>query len=215
MNNTDLYATILEQISIRKLVPVVQLEHASNASALAEALYAGGLPVAEITFRTEAAEESIRIIKNKFPEMLVGAGTVTATEQAQRAFDAGASFLVSPGISRPVIEFALDNHLPVFPGACTPSDIMTVMEYSLPVAKFFPAEQYGGLDTIKALAAPFPSVRFMPTGGINASNILKYLACDKIIACGGSWMVKAGLINDGKFDQITRMTAEAVALIAQ
>ena len=194
---------------------MVKLDRASDARALGEALCAGGLPVAEVTFRTDAAEESIRIMKREFPEMMVGAGTVVNVEQAERALAAGASFLVSPGISRSVVEFALDHKLPIFPGTCTPSEVMTAMEYELLVVKFFPAAQYGGLNTIKALAAPFPSVRFMPTGGINASNIMEYLASDKIIACGGSWMVKDSLINAGDFEEITRLTAETVALVSE
>ena len=171
--------------------------------------------MAEVTFRTDAAEESIRIMKKEFPEMMVGAGTVVNVEQAKRALDAGASFLVSPGISRTVVEFALDNKLPVFPGTCTPSEVMIAMEYGLSLVKFFPAEQYGGLNTIKALAAPFPAMKFMPTGGINASNILDFLAFDRIIACGGSWMVKDSLIKEGNFAEITRLTAEAVALVSK
>lgn len=209
------YTSLLEQVEAKKIVPVVKLDRASDARALGEALCAGGLPVAEVTFRTDAAEESIRIMKREFPEMMVGAGTVVNVEQAERALAAGASFLVSPGISRSVVEFALDHKLPIFPGTCTPSEVMTAMEYELLVVKFFPAAQYGGLNTIKALAAPFSSVRFMPTGGINASNIMEYLASDKIIACGGSWMVKDSLINAGDFEEITRLTAEAVALVSE
>ncbi|MDE6938099.1 MAG: bifunctional 4-hydroxy-2-oxoglutarate aldolase/2-dehydro-3-deoxy-phosphogluconate aldolase [Lachnospiraceae bacterium] len=209
------YTSLLEQVEAKKIVPVVKLDRASDARALGEALCAGGLPVAEVTFRTDAAEESIRIMKREFPEMMVGAGTVVNVEQAERALAAGASFLVSPGISRSVVEFALDHKLPIFPGTCTPSEVMTAMEYDLLVVKFFPAAQYGGLNTIKALAAPFPSVRFMPTGGINASNIMEYLASDRIIACGGSWMVKDSLINAGDFEEITRLTAEAVALVSE
>lgn len=209
------YTSLLEQVEAKKIVPVVKLDRASDARALGESLCAGGLPVAEVTFRTDAAEESIRIMKREFPEMMVGAGTVVNVEQAERALAAGASFLVSPGISRSVVEFALDHKLPIFPGTCTPSEVMTAMEYELLVVKFFPAAQYGGLNTIKALAAPFPSVRFMPTGGINASNIMEYLASDKIIACGGSWMVKDSLINAGDFEEITRLTAEAVALVSE
>ncbi len=209
------YTSLLEQVEIKKIVPVVKLDRASDARPLGEALSEGGLPVAEVTFRTDAAEESIRIMKREFPEMMVGAGTVVNVEQAKRALDTGASFLVSPGISRSVVEFAIDNKLPVFPGTCTPSEVMIAMEYDLPVVKFFPAAQYGGLATIKALAAPFPSLRFMPTGGINAANIMDYLASDKIIACGGSWMVKDSLINAGNFEEITRLTAEAVALVSK
>ncbi len=206
---------LLTQIAEKKIVPVVKLDHVSDAKPLGEALCTGGLPVAEVTFRTDAAEESIRIMKKEFPDMIVGAGTVVNVEQAKRALDAGSAFLVSPGISRPVVEFALENKLPVFPGTCTPTEVMIAMEYGLPLVKFFPAKQYGGLDTIKALAAPFPTMKFMPTGGVNASNILDFLAFDKIIACGGSWMVKDSLVNAGNFAEITRLTKEAVMLVSK
>lgn len=204
---------MLNLVAEKKLVPVVKLDRVDDALPLGEALIKGGLPVAEVTFRTDAAEESIRRMKKEFPDMMVGAGTVVNTEQAKRALDAGAAFLVSPGTSTKIIEFALDNNIPIFPGACTPSEIMTCMDYGLPLAKFFPAKQFGGLDTIKALSAPFPSMKFMPTGGVNAKNILEFLAFPKIIACGGSWMVKADLINDGNFDEVTRLTKEAVDLL--
>ena len=145
--------------------------------------------------------------------MLVGAGTVVNVEQAKRALDAGASFIVSPGFSVKVTEFALDNSIPVFPGTCTPTEVMMAMEYGLKVVKFFPAKQFGGLDTIKALAAPFPSMKFMPTGGISAANILDFLAFDKIIACGGSWMVKDSFVKEGNFAEIVKLTKEAVSLV--
>lgn len=211
MSETNLF----EQVAAKKIIPVVKLDRVSDAKPLGEALCKGGLPVAEITFRTEAAEESIRIMRKEYPDMMVGAGTVLNVEQARRALDAGATFLVAPGFCRSVVEFAIDNHLPVFPGTCTPSEVMAAMEYNLPVVKFFPAVQYGGLGTIKALAAPFPSLKFMPTGGINASNVLEFLAFDKIIACGGSWMVKDSLINKGNFEEIARLTAEAVTLVSR
>ena len=204
---------ILKEVALKKIVPVVKLDKASDAKPLAEALCAGGLPVAEITFRTAAAEEAIRIITREFPDMLVGAGTVVNEEQAKRALDAGAKFIVSPGFSSKVTEYALDHNVIIFPGICTPTELMMALEYDLPVMKFFPAKQYGGLDTINALAAPFPSVQFMPTGGINQTNILDFLASKKIIACGGSWMVADKLINSGDFKEIMRLTAEAVELV--
>ena len=203
---------LLLQLAERKIVPVVKLDHPEDAVPLASALKEGGLPVAEVTFRTDAAEASIREM-NKIPGMLTGAGTVTNVEQARRALDAGASFLVTPGFHSGVTEFALDHQLPILPGISTPTELMSALEYGLPVVKFFPAVQYGGLDTIKALAAPFPSVKFMPTGGINAKNILEYLSYDRIIACGGSWMVKDTLIKAGDFQEITRLTKEAVELV--
>lgn len=204
---------ILKEVALKKIVPVVKLDKATDAKPLAEALCAGGLPVAEITFRTEAAAESIRIITKEFPDMLVGAGTIVNEEQAKRALDAGAKFIVSPGFSNKVTEYALNHNVMIFPGICTPTELMMALEYDLPVMKFFPAKQYGGLDTINALAAPFPSVRFMPTGGINQGNILEFLASKKIIACGGSWMVADKLINSGDFKEIIRLTAEAVELV--
>ena len=197
------------------VVPVVVLEDAKDAVPLAKALIAGGLPVAEVTFRTAAAADSIKAISEACPEMLVGAGTVTNLEQAKKAKEAGAKFIVTPGFSKTVTEFAVENNIPVFPGVCTPTEIMMVMEYNLPVVKFFPASQYGGLATIKALSGPFPSLRFMPTGGVNAGNVKEYLASPKIIACGGSWMVKERLIKEGKFDEIEKLTAEAVALVRE
>ena len=204
---------IMKKVEEIKLVPVVKLDRVEDALPLGEALLKGGLPVAEVTFRTDAAEESIRRMIREFPDMCVGAGTVINTEQAKRAVDAGAAFLVSPGCSRAIIEYGQSAGVAVFPGVCTPTEIMTVLEYGLDVVKFFPAKQYGGLDTIKALAAPFPALRFMPTGGVNAANMIEYLSFPKIIAVGGSWMVKDALIKEGKFDEIARLTAEAVGLI--
>lgn len=209
MTQNELYAQVAE----KKVVPVVKLDRVDDAKPLCEALCAGGLPVAEITFRTDAAEESIRTAVKEFPEMIVGAGTVVNVEQAKRALDAGAQFLVSPGFSAKVTEFAVDNNIVIFPGICTPTEIMMAMEYNLPVVKFFPAKQYGGLDTIKALAAPFPAMKFMPTGGVSAANIKDFLAFDKIIACGGSWMVKDSFVKEGNFAEIQRLTAEAVSLV--
>lgn len=209
MNQTAL----LPQLEAYKLVPVIKLDSPDDALPLAEALITGGLPVAEITFRTDAARESIRKIRSAYPDMLTGAGTVLSLEQAKAAADAGASFIVSPGMNRDVVEFSIENHIPVFPGACTPTEIMAAMEYELEVVKFFPAKQYGGLDTIKALSAPFPSVRFMPTGGISEANIKDFLAFPKIIACGGSFMASGSLISQKKFDDIRKLTANVATLI--
>lgn len=203
----------LEKLAKIKVVPVIVLQDAEDAKPLAEALCAGGLPAAEITFRTAAAEEAIRITAKTFPEMLVGAGTLTTVEQAKRAMDAGASFFVTAGFSRKITEFALGNRIPIYPGVCTPTELMLLLEYDLPLAKFFPAAQYGGLATIKALAGPFPKMKFMPTGGVNAGNILEYLSFEKIVACGGSWMVKSDLIKAKDFAGITARTKEAMDLI--
>ena len=206
-------SSIIQQIEQYKIVPVVKLDRAEDAVALAKALVEGGLPLAEITFRTAAAAESIRQIRQSLPEMLVGAGTVVNTEQAEQAVQAGAKFLVSPGFSGSLAAWAAERGIALFPGVCTPSEIMQALPFDLPVLKFFPASQMGGLPAIRALAGPFPQVRFMPTGGVNASNICQYLADPHVIACGGSWMVKDTLIREGRFDEITRLTREAVALV--
>lgn len=204
---------ITKNIEELKIVPVVVLQEAVNAIPLAEALIAGGLPIAEITFRTEAAAESIEVISKKIPEMLVGAGTIINVEQAKKAIAAGAKFIVTPGFSQKVTEYVIEQKLPIFPGACTPTELMFLLEYNLNIAKFFPAAQFGGLDTIKALAAPFPNMRFMPTGGISIGNIKEYLENSKIIACGGSWMVKDSLIKERRFDEIRELTKEAVTFV--
>ena len=203
---------IYEEIGKLKVVPVVALDDEKDAVALADALIAGGLPVAEITFRTAAAEGSIKAIAEQRPEMLVGAGTITTLDQAQRAIAAGAKFLVTPGFSDEITAYAVAQGMPIFPGVCTPTEIMMTLKYDLPVVKFFPAGQYGGLPTIKALNGPFPAIKFMPTGGVSTKNLKEYLSYANIVACGGSWMVKKELISEGKFDEITRLTAEAVAL---
>lgn len=204
---------IYQQLEELKIVPVVKLDNAKDAIPLAQALCDGNLPIAEITFRTDAAEESIRNIHGRLPDMIIGAGTLINVEQAKRAIDAGAQFLVSPGFSHELTAYSLEQNIPIFPGTCTPSEIMAALQYQLPVVKFFPAKQYGGLDTMKALAAPFPNIRFMPTGGITVENINSFLAFDKVIACGGSWMVKDSLINSGNFEEITRLTAQAVETV--
>lgn len=175
----------------------------------------GGLPCAEVTFRTAAAEESIRILSEKFPEMIVGAGTVLTIEQVDRAVKAGAKFIVSPGTNPKVVDYCVKNNIPITPGTCTPSNVETALEFGLDVVKFFPAEPSGGLNFIKAIAAPYVGVKFMPTGGINAKNVRDYLAYDRIIACGGSWMVTKDLIKAGDFEQIKKLTAEAAEIVKE
>lgn len=167
-----------------------------------------------MTFRTEAAEESIRRMKKAFPQMLIGAGTIVSADQAKRARNAGAEFLVSPGFSRSVTEYAQKEGIPILPGVCTPTEIMAAMDSGIETVKFFPAGQYGGLAAIKALSAPFPSIRFMPTGGIDQNNIREYLAFEKVIACGGSWMVKESLISRKRFKEIETLALEAVRYVA-
>ena len=204
----------LEMIQELGVVPVVVLNDAKDARPLAEALCEGGLPCAEVTFRTEAAEESIRSMVKEFPEMFVGAGTVLTIEQADRAIGAGAKFIVSPGFDPEIVDHCLERSIPVFPGCITPSEVAQAVKRGLEVIKFFPAEQFGGIDTIKALAAPYTDIKFMPTGGINAANLEKYLSYDRIVACGGSWMVKADLIRNEEFDIVKKLTAEAVRLVS-
>lgn len=204
--------TLEERFYDYAVVPVVVLNDADDAVPLADALIKGGLPCAEVTFRTDAAEESIRRICESFPDMLVGAGTVLTTEQVERAHKAGAKFIVSPRFDPEIIDCCISIGLPVLPGCITPSEIAQAVKRGLKVVKFFPAEQSGGVAMIKAMAAPYSMVKFMPTGGISTKNLADYLSCDKILCCGGSWMVKEDLIRSGSFDKITDMTREATAL---
>lgn len=201
---------VLEKIQKIGIVPVVVLDDAKDAEPLAKALCDGGLPCAEVTFRTAAAEESIRIMSEKFPQMLVGAGTVLTTEQVDRAVAAGAKFIVSPGLNPKIVKYCIEKGVPITPGTSNPSDVEQAIELGLEVVKFFPAEAAGGLNMIKSMAAPYTNMKFMPTGGINAKNINSYLAFPKILACGGSWMVKGDLVAAGEFDKITELTREAV-----
>ena len=205
----------LRQIGKTGIVPVVVLNKADDAQPLAESLIKGGLPCAEVTFRTDAAEESIRAIAKKFPEMFVGAGTILTPEQADRAVDAGAKFIVSPGFNPKVVEHCISKGYPVTPGIMTPTELEMALGFGLDVVKFFPTENAGGLKMIKAMSAPYTMMKFMPTGGINANNVKDYLACDKILACGGSWMVKGDLINAGNFAEIERLTREASNIVKE
>ena len=197
------------------VVPVVVLEDEKDALPLAEALIKGGLPVAEVTFRTAAAEGSIKAMCEAYPEMLVGAGTVLSVEQVDRALKAGARFIVTPGFNEEVVDYCIANNIPVYPGTVTPSEVTKAVKRGLNICKFFPAEQYGGVSTIKALSAPFTTVKFMPTGGVSAKNLKDYLSCSKSVACGGSWMVKGDLIKAHEFDKIRELTAEAVELVKE
>jgi len=206
---------MLKKIEEFGVVPVVVLNDAKDAAPLAKALCEGGLPCAEVTFRTEAAEESIRIMATEFPEMVIGAGTVLTIDQVDRAVGAGAKFIVSPGFDPEIVDYCISKDIVVLPGCITPSEVAQAVKRGLEVVKFFPAEQFGGIATIKALAAPYTSVRFMPTGGISAKNLADYLGFKKIVACGGSWMVKGDMVTAGEFDKIKDMTAEAVQLVAE
>ena len=206
---------VLEQLSKFGVVPVVVLNDVKDAEPLAKALCQGGLPCAEVTFRTDAAEESIRIMTEKYPEMLVGAGTVLTTEQVDRAVAAGAKFIVSPGFDPEIVDYCIEKGITVTPGCVTPSEVAQGVKRGLKVLKFFPAEQFGGVATIKAMTAAYVGIKIMPTGGINPKNVREYLACDKIFACGGSWMVKGDMIKAGEFDKIEAMTKEAVETVKE
>ena len=202
--------TVFQKIRKTGIVPVVKLEDAKDAAALAKALIDGGLPCAEITFRTAAAEESIRNIVNAYPDMLVGAGTVLTLDQLNRALNAGAKFIVAPGFSPEIVKACVQKNVPVYPGCSSPTDIEAALALGLKTVKFFPAENIGGIAAIKAMAGPYGDVTFMPTGGVNAKNINDYLGFSKVIACGGSWMVDPKLIEAGNFAEISRLTREAV-----
>ena len=201
---------VLEEIYQIGIVPVIAIDDAKDAVPLAKALIDGGLPCAEVTFRTAAAEDAIAAMSKAFPEMLIGAGTVLTKEQVDRAVNAGAKFIVSPGLNPEIVKYCVEKNITVCPGCANPSDIEQAIALGLDTVKFFPAEAAGGLNMIKAMSAPYGNIKFMPTGGINAKNLNDYLAFKKIIACGGSFMVKSDLIKAGDFDKITAMTKEAV-----
>lgn len=206
---------VLKKISEVGILPVVVLDDAKDAKDLAKALIEGGLPCAEVTFRTAAAEKSIRVISEAYPEMLVGAGTVLSVDQVKKAVAAGAKFIVSPGFDEEVVKYCLDNNIPVTPGVCTASDVQKGYKMGLDVLKFFPAEPSGGLSMIKAIAAPYTMMKFIPTGGINENNMEDYLKYDRILAIGGSWMVKSSLVKSGEFEKIKEMSKTAVARVKE
>ena len=206
---------ILEKLSDLGVVPVVSIERAEDAIRLGQALLEGGLPCAEITFRTAAAEEAIRRIASELPDVLVGAGTVLSPDQAEKAVAAGARFIVSPGFDPKVVDWCLGHFIPVTPGVATPTEINMALDKGLHILKFFPAQALGGVATLKAIAAPYGGVKFIPTGGVNAKNLADYLSLPMVHACGGSWLVKGKLISAGEFAEITRLVQEAVAIVHQ
>ncbi len=208
------YGNTINQFRQIGIIPVVVLDDAKDAKPLGEALVKGGLPAAEVTFRTDAAEESIRIM-SKVEGLLVGAGTVLTIEQAKRAVDAGAKFIVSPGLNPDVVKWCIDENVPVTPGVQTPTEIEKALSLGLTTVKFFPAEPAGGMKMIKAVAAPYTMMSFMPTGGINADNIREYLSYERIVACGGTWMIKKELIKEGKFDEIESEVRKAADIVKE
>ncbi len=201
----------LERIGELGIIPVVKIEKAENALPLGRALIDGDLPIAEITFRTSAAEESIKTLTGELPELLVGAGTVLTIEQVKKAVSAGAKFIVSPGFNPKVVDYCLENNIPVTPGINNPTQIEMALERGIEVVKYFPAEASGGLPLLKSMSTPYTGIKFIPTGGIDLDNLTSYLSNKKVHACGGSWMVKPEFISSGNFAEITRLTREAVS----
>ena len=206
----EMFYDKLEQLGI---VPVIVLEELKDAEPLAHALMAAGMASAEVTFRTDCAADVIRAMKQAEPEMCVGAGTVLTMEQLDDAIAAGSEFIVSPGFDEQIVDICIAREVPVLPAAVTPTEIIQALKCGLHVTKFFPAAQYGGLDTIQALAAPFVGHRFMPTGGVSAANVEDFLSCSSVIACGGTWMVKPSLFADGDFSRVEQQAAEAMAIV--
>lgn len=204
---------IIEQIGKMGVVPVVAIEDAADAPKLGKALMAGGLPCAEITFRTAAAEEAIRAMSTEYPDMLVGAGTVLTVKQAETAVSAGAKFIVTPGFDDAVVDWCLSQDVPITPGVMTPTEINMAINKGLKLLKFFPAEAAGGIKTLKAIGGPYVGLSFIPTGGIGIHNLADYLQLPMVHACGGSWLVKKQLIADGEFGQIEKLTADAVKMV--
>lgn len=200
---------VMERIERLKVVPVVKLNRTEDTEPLLSAMGRGGLPIAEITFRTACAAECIELASKRFPDVLVGAGTVINEAQAEKAIKAGASFIVGPGWSDSVADYCIQSGVPYLPGCVTPTEIIRALDKGIETVKFFPASVYGGLKALKALAAPFTGVKFVPTGGVNADNLAEFLAFDKIVACGGSWMVADKLVKEGNFDEIERLCREA------
>lgn len=201
---------VLQRIYEIGIIPVIAIEDAKKAVPLAKALVAGGLPAAEVTFRTEAAEEAMRAIVKEVPDMLVGAGTVLTKEQADRAVSAGAQFIVSPGFNPEMVKYVLKKGALMLPGTATPGEMEQAMSLGLDVVKFFPAEQNGGIAKLKAVAGPYKNLKWMPTGGVSTKNLMDYLSFDQIVACGGTWMVKKDLIEEDRWEEITAICKEAV-----
>lgn len=198
------------------VVPVIKLNNPErDAANLAKALCKGGIPVAEVTFRAEGADRAIKIMKNTCPDMLVGAGTVMTTEQVDKAKAAGAEFIVTPGLDVEIVKYCQSINMPIYPGCTTPTDYHAAYKLGLKVLKFFPAEQSGGLAKIKAMSAPFPMFKIMPTGGISLKNLKEYISCPVICACGGSYMVTADLIDNGEWDKITELCEESVNIVKE
>ncbi len=206
---------LIQKLKEIRIVPVVKIDDAKKAVPLAKSLIEGGIPCAEVTFRTEGAKEAIKEMHEAYPDMLIGAGTVLNAKQVDEAIEAGATFIVSPGLNPNTVKYCKEKGIPILPGVATASEIEQAIELGLCAVKFFPAEANGGLKTLKALSAPYYKMEFMPTGGIQESNVKEYLAFDKVIACGGSWMVKDELIENEKFEEIQALAQKAMALVTE
>ena len=201
---------MIEKLSLAGIVPVIKVEDAADAVPLCRALSDGGLPVAEITFRSDAAQEAIRRVHAELPDVILGAGTVITREQVDRAIEAGAAYIVSPGINPDIVHYCQEKDVPIVPGCANPSDIEVALSLGLKTVKFFPAEPLGGIKLIKAMSAPYGSVTFLPTGGINEQNLNDYLSFPKIVACGGSWMVPGDAVAQKDWKRIEELTRSAV-----
>lgn len=208
-------SNVMSQIQDIGIVPVVKLNNVEKAIPLCEALMAGGINVAEVTFRTECASEVIKTIARECPDMIVGAGTIINVEQAKLAIECGAKFIVSPGFSRDIVEYCQSQNIPVIPGCITPSEIMQAIDCGLNVVKFFPAKEFGGLSTMKSLSGPFGQIKFMPTGGVNLENLKEFITAKFIVACGGTYMVKDDLINSDNYEEITRLSRQSIEIIKE
>ena len=202
-----------EALSRIGVVPVITIDRSQDAVPLARALLNGGIGCAEITFRTASAEEAIQRISGECHEMLVGAGTVLTVQQAEQAIRAGAQYIVAPGFDAAVVDWCQEHGVPVLPGLATPTEINMALARGVKLLKFFPSEEIGGVRMLKALYAPYQEVQFIPTGGIKAHNLAEYLVLPNVVACGGSWMATGSMISEGKFDEITRLSREARAIV--
>ncbi len=204
---------VFEKIKELKIIPVASINKVNDAIPLGKALIEAGLPVIEVTFRTEAAAESIKSLARKFPNLFIGAGTVLKVDQVKKAVNAGALFIVTPGFNPKVVDYCVKEKIPIIPGVNTPTMVEWALDRGIKVVKFFPADLSGGPKMLRNLAGPYPDMRFMPTGGINNDSLKKYLELPNVIACGGSWIVRKDLISEGKFEEIKKLTKEALSLI--
>ena len=205
-----------QRISAIGVVPVIKLNNPErDAAPLAKALCEGGVPVAEVTFRAAGADTAVRLMREACPDMLVGAGTVLTKEQVDLSIEAGAQFIVLPGFDPELVSYCQEKNIPIYPGCTTASEYHTALKYGLSVLKFFPAEQSGGLAKIKAMSAPFPMFKIMPTGGINLKNLKEYLSCPVIAACGGSYMCTADLVDNQKWDEIIDLCKKSVEIVKE